>query len=558
MINQSTAKNYYIDDGRIQGRLRRLLKPDVLDWAEPMLIEMGRLAADFFDPRAVTADRCQPVLRSFDRDGNRVDAIDYHPAYQEMARCAYEFGLVSMRYDRTLREQRGYVPSVLLFGLGYLLTQAETGLYCPVCMTDGAARVLLKFASPELRARYLPRLAARDFKSLYQGAMFLTEKQGGSDVGSNTTMAADKGDHWELQGDKWFCSNVDADVILALARPEGAEEGTKGLGMFLVPKTLPDGSRNRFRINRLKDKLGVRSMPTGEVTFEGAVAYVVGDVGEGFAYMTEMLNLSRLYNSVASIGIMRRAVLEAVSHAHNREAFGRRVIDFPLMQRVLADMIVEHEAATALVFEAVRQLDIADSTGGDPVAERRLRMLTPLTKYHTGRLAVQIASEALEVLGGNGYIEEFVTCRLLRDAQVLPIWEGTTSILILDAVRAMTKEKGHTALMDANATRFQSVTVAELLNSRAMAEGRVSELLARMALLLRGGVETTFAAKDVTDELIQITQASLLLADAQENPSLRPLARYFIDKHFRGKTDSATAAQIIATECESLRLSDER
>jgi alkylation response protein AidB-like acyl-CoA dehydrogenase len=546
MTEITPERNFYSLDRRFQARMRRLLRPDTLEWAEPKLIQMGGLVVNFFDPRSAIADRCTPTLKSYDRDGNRIDRIEYHPAYQEMARCAYEFGIVSMRYD-----ELGEVPYAFIFGLGYLLTQAETGLYCPICMTDGAARVLVKFADPDLQARFLPRLTTSDFDSLYQGAMFLTEKQGGSDVGANTTRAVCEEDHWRLYGDKWFCSNVDADVMLALARPEGAPDGTKGLGLFLVPKTLDDGPRNHLRINRLKDKLGVRSMPTGEVTLEGAEAYAIGDIQEGFSYMVEMINLSRLYNSVASVGLMRRAIYEAVTHAQAREAFGRRIIEFPLMQRALADLIVEHEAATALVFEAIRHLDLVDSNNDRTgVAERRLRILTPLAKYLTGRLAVQVASEAMEVLGGNGYIEEFVMARLLRDAQVLPIWEGTTNILVLDAVRAMVKDKAHTALMEANVARFRSVTLAELLTSRAAAESSISELEAKVTLLLRGGVETAFTAKDLTDELIRLTQASLLLAEAQDDPDMRPLARYFVDKHFRGKPDRTLAAQLIATECE--------
>jgi acyl-CoA dehydrogenase len=350
---------------------------------------------------------------------------------------------------------------------------------------------------------------------------------------------------------------VDADVILALARPEGAPDGTKGLGLFLVPKTLADGSRNHYRINRLKDKLGVRSMPTGEVTFEGAEAFVIGDVRKGFAYMTEMLNLSRLYNAVASIGLMRRAIYEAIAHAQTRQAFGRSIIEFPLMQRVLADLIVEHEAAMALVFETIRQLDLIDSGTGDMAAERCLRLLTPMAKYYTGRLAVQTASEAIEVLGGNGYIEEFVTSRLLRDAQVLPIWEGTTNILVLDAVRAMSKEEALTALMEANTARLQSVTLPALRDARAAVEDRSSELQTKISLLLHEDAETTFAAKDVTDKLVQVTQASLLLSEAQDDSATRSLAQYFIEKHFRGRLDPLAASRIIATECEAARANDE-
>ncbi|MBI3952034.1 MAG: acyl-CoA dehydrogenase family protein [Acidobacteria bacterium] len=549
----SLKPNFYTADYRFQARLRRLLPADVFEWAEPKLIELGDLAANFFDPRAAIADRYGPILRCYDREGNRIDEVQYHPAYLEMARAAYGFGLVSLKYDAALAQRFGSVPYAVIFGLGYLLAQAEAGLFCPVCMTDGAARVLVKFADPKLQAEWLPRLTTRDFDLLAQGAMFLTEKQGGSDVGTNTTRAIQEGDHWRLYGDKWFCSNVDAEAVLALARPDGAPGGTKGLGLFLVSKTLPDGRPNHYRINRLKDKLGVRSMATGEVTFEGAEACVVGDVRKGFAYMTEMINLSRLYNSVAAVSSMRRAVYEAVKHAQTRPAFGSSIVNFPLMQRVLADLIVEHEAAMALVFEAIHQLDLIDSGTGGEDAVRQHRLLLPLAKYYTGRLAVWAASEAMEVLGGNGYIEEFVTARLLRDAQVLPIWEGTTNILVLDAQRAMIKEEAHTSLIHANTRRLESLHEPALQDLRAAIENRFSALVPKLLSVQRGEAEAIFSAKEATDELVRLTQASLLLSEAQHDKGLLPLARYFIEKHRRGTLNPQAAAEIIAKEAISIQ-----
>ncbi len=545
-------KNFFTVDWRFRARLEQLLPADVLAWAKPRFIEMGDLAAHFFDPRAALADRFSPTLRTHDRHGNRIDRVEYHPAYLEMARRAYEFGLVSMRYDSGLAQKFGYLPYVVIFGLGYVLSQAEAGLYCPICMTDGAARVLIKFADPALRDKWLPRLTSRDFDSLAQGAMFLTEKQGGSDVGANTTKAVPDGDRWRLYGDKWFCSNVDADVILALARPEGAPPGTRGLGLFLVPRTLDDGRRNAYRIHRLKDKLGVRSMATGEVTFEGAEAYVIGDVSRGFTYMTEMINLSRLYNAVASIGSMRRSVYEAVAHARTREAFGRRIIEFPLLRRVLADLIVEHEAAMALVFETIRQLDLVDSGAGSDDAAVQHRLLLPLSKYYTARLAVWAASQAMEILGGNGYIEEFVTPRLLRDAQVLPIWEGTTNILVLDARRAMIKEEAHLGLVQANRRRLEALRHTDLRDLRGPVETHLARLLDDLIPFLDGETEALFAGQAITDRLVRVTQASLLLDEAQENAAKIPLARYFVQKHMAGTWESKAADRIIRAESESL------
>jgi acyl-CoA dehydrogenase len=255
---------------------------------------------------------------------------------------------------------------------------------------------------------------------------------------------------------------------------------------------------------------------------------------------------------------MRRAVYEAVNHAQTRQAFGSLIVSFPLMQRVLADLIVEHEAAMALVFETIRQLDLIDSGKGDEDAACQHRLLLPLSKYYTGKLAVWAASEAMEVLGGNGYIEEFVTARLLRDAQVLPIWEGTTNILVLDAQRAMIKEEAHTSLMHANTRRLESVQEPALLDLRAAIENRSAALIPSLLSVQRGDADALFSAKDVTDELVRLTQASLLLSEAQQEKDMVPLARYFIEKHLRRRYDVQAAAEFVGKEAISLQTSDFR
>jgi acyl-CoA dehydrogenase len=268
--------------------------------------------------------------------------------------------------------------------------------------------------------------------------MFLTERAGGSDVGANETVARQDADGtWRLTGHKWFCSNVDAEAVLATARPEGASAGTKGLRTFLLLTRDNPG----VTIERLKEKLGVRSMATGEVTLTDARAEEVGS----FAPMAEMLNLSRLYNSVASVGVIGRAVHEARHYIERRQAFGRPIIEWPLAQETFFDIEAEHVGALLLTFEAVDALARADN--GDDEAAHLLRFLTPIAKAVTGKLAVPCVSEAMELIGGNGYIEESPLPRLLRDAQVLPIWEGTTNILVLDALRVMHKEGSQELLL---------------------------------------------------------------------------------------------------------------
>ena len=377
---------------------------------------MGELAVRVVAPLAATADRNSPRLV-----GNRVE---YHPSYREMEAIAYGSGMVSMKYESRM----GHLVS---FALGYLFAMAEMGLYCPVCMTDGVARVITRHGTAEQAARVVPHMGSRDAAQRWTGAMFVTEKAGGSDVGANETIAR----NGRLTGLKWFCSNVDANAVLITARPEGASAGTKGLRTFLLL------SREGVQIERLKDKLGVRSMPTGEVRLTDAPAEEVG----GFSAMLEMMNLSRLYNAVASVAVIGRAIHEARYYIERRIAFGRPVIEHPLAAETLFDLEAEHLAALLLTFETVDALQRADN--GDAEAALLLRTLIPIVKAVTGKLAVPCVSEAMELIGGNAYIEESPLPRMLRDAQVLPIWEGTTNIMVLDALRVARKEGGHEILL---------------------------------------------------------------------------------------------------------------
>ncbi|HEY3448050.1 MAG TPA: acyl-CoA dehydrogenase family protein [Myxococcales bacterium] len=442
--------NWWRSDPAFQALLRRLLSPEALAWLAPQLDRMGADASLRVDPLARIADKQSPQLKSFDPYGRRIDEIVHHPAYREMERIGYGSGMIGLKYDPEIRRRFPATGNVMGYALGYLFGQAESGLYCPICMTDGAARVIERYGTEEQQRRVIPRLAARDVERLWRGAMFLTEKQGGSDVGAAGTRAVKDGERWKLTGEKWFCSNVDAEVILALGRPDGADAGTKGLGLFLVLREK--GDRPGLRIDRIKDKLGVRSMATGEVVLDGVEAELVGPVDKGFKAMTVMLNCSRLYNAVASVAVVRRAALEATRYLRARKTFGKTALDHPLIREALANLHADHLAATALTFQTAEHVDRADA--GSALDERRMRLLTPLVKYWTARLSVAAASEAIELIGGNGYIEDFVTARLLRDAQVLPVWEGTTNILLLDVLRTCQKERGQEPLFEDLAARL--------------------------------------------------------------------------------------------------------
>ena len=271
------------------------------------------MASERLDALSVEANKHVPQLLNFDKRGQRVDEIVFHPAYHELGHVFYEqFGIAAMSYRDGVLGWPSEVPHLVKFALAYIGNQAESGIFCPLSMTDTLSRVLLMYASPEVQQMYLPRLTATVYDDLFTGAEFLTEKHGGSDVGGATrTIARETPDGWQLSGDKWFCSNACADVILTLARPEGAPAGTKGLGLFLVPRILPDGTRNRYTINRLKDKLGTKSMASGEVTFTNTFAHLISGPGKGFIHMTEMLNLTRIWTGMGATSGMRRALLES-------------------------------------------------------------------------------------------------------------------------------------------------------------------------------------------------------------------------------------------------------
>jgi acyl-CoA dehydrogenase len=440
--------------------------------------ESGAVATEL----SARADRQGPTLATHDARGKRVDRVVQHPDYRELELLSYGRGIVGIKYDpRFLAKHRAY-RHLAGFGAGYYFAQSEIGLYCPICMTDGVGRVLERRPQGPQTPLYqmtIDHLCAGDPGELWQGAMFLTEKQGGSDVGTNAVTATRQGRRWLLNGDKWFCSNVAADAILALARMPGGASGTRGLGLFLVLRQKPANNSGTIRIHRLKDKLGVRSMPTGEVTFENTEAYLVAGENEGFKQMAEMLNLSRLYNAVASVAGMRRAVLEALRYGTGRRAFGQRLNQLPLWRAAMADLVAEHLGIFTLVFETVRALDRADN--GDEQARKLVRIAIPMAKALSGKLAVFAVSEAMEAIGGNAYIEESILPRLLRDCQVLPIWEGTTHILTLDALRAIHKEGSHEALF---ARIRQALTHAqgldiEPLKARLAADIRNLDLLSQ-------------------------------------------------------------------------------
>ncbi|MHB2020562.1 MAG: acyl-CoA dehydrogenase family protein [Candidatus Xenobia bacterium] len=519
-----SVPSFYRDDAGLQGLVERLASPASVAWSKPVFEEMGKQAAAM-EPLAALADQHPPVLHPRDRFGTRVDILEFHPAYREMMRHSYGAGLIGHYYDPAVRAKLGTDRELIKFAHGYLFSQGEQGLYCPVCMTDGSAYLIERYGSEEQKAEYLPRLAARDLDWLWEGGMWLTEKAGGSDVGANETVARRRPDgRWELNGEKWFCSNAGAEVVMVLGRPEGAPSGTRGLGLFILRRHQADGRLNGLWLERLKDKLGTRSMPTGEVLLRGAIVEGLGDLSRGFLQMAEMLNLSRLYNATASLGLMRRALREAVRYANVRHTFGRSVLSQPLVQANLGELIVEHEAALSMLLSLAAARGRLLAGQASDLDQALLRIGTPLIKYTTARLAVRLVSEALELHGGNGYMEDWPLARMHRDAQVLPIWEGTTNILVLDTLRAIQRENAHQAL-------------------RPIAEGAQDSRLAASAVALEAELPRVLdgnaGARRWCDRAMQVLQAGLLSSTASTDRA-RTVAQIYLSRHFGEDRDSFT------------------
>jgi alkylation response protein AidB-like acyl-CoA dehydrogenase len=463
----TSGMNFYRADPALTDLLRIRLPDALFRHIEPHLDRLGALAGGHLDECARLADRHVPVLHQRDRFGRDAQWIEYNPAYRELERAAFgEFGIHAMSLRKDIMGWPQPYPVVAKHAFTFLFNQAEFGLGCPINVTDGCAKLLAKFGSEALKAKYLDGLTQTDMGKLTQGGQFMTEKEGGSDVGTLTTTAVQEGDHWRLSGEKWFCSNADAEVVMLLARPEGAVSGTRGVGLFLMPRRLDDGSPNHYRIVRLKDKLGTRSMASGEIKLEGAIAYAVGKLDRGFVQMAEMVNSSRLSNGVKSTALMRRAHHDAMTVAANRVVFGQRIVDLPLARRQLMKIMLATEQALSMSFLTADALDRAEAGSQDAAA--LLRILTPTLKFRATRDARKVCGDALEMRGGIGYIEEFATARLLRDAHLGSIWEGTGNIVAIDALkRAVGRHGADSALAaDLHARLDDSTGVPQAWRSR--------------------------------------------------------------------------------------------
>ncbi len=431
--------NQYDDDRALRQYLARTLPKDVLDDVEPSLREMGELAGGKLFRMQLEDRENEPVLTQWDPWGNRIDHIEVSPLWKEAEVIAAEKGVVATAYEA----KHGALSRVHQFALVYLFAPSTDVYSCPLAMTDGAARSLIAADNQALMDRALPHLTSRDPATFWTSGQWMTESIGGSDVGLSETVArVDDEGTWRLDGRKWFTSATTSQMALTLARPEGNGPGGRGLAVFYVETYDDDGRLKDLEVLRLKDKLGTRKVPTAELILHDTEAIPVIGLDSGVRNIAPMLNITRTWNAVTSVCGMRRAIALSRDFATRRIAFGAALSDKPLHLETLAGLQAEFEAALQLAFFTVELL--GRSERDDPTGKEAalLRLITPIAKLTTAKQAVVVASEALELFGGAGYVEDTGLPMLLRDAQVLPIWEGTTNVLSLDTLRALSRDQG--------------------------------------------------------------------------------------------------------------------
>ena len=494
-----TGCNLFLSDRTLAQAVER----EGAGWAREQITELGRLlGAEEAQRWGFEANENKPVLHTHDRFGNRRDEVVFHPSWHNLMRTSVANRLHCLPWepDRTSGAAIGRPGShVARAALMMLTSQNEAGHTCPISMTFSAVAALR--AEPELAAEWEPRILSSVYDPRFAPAqeksgvllgMGMTEKQGGSDVRANTTRAERirSSREYLITGHKWFCSAPMCDAFLILA------QAPQGLSCFLLPRWTPDGKRNAFHIQRLKDKMGNRSNASSEVEFTQAWAHVVGEEGRGVQTIIEMVNHTRLDCAIAAAGLMRQALAQAVHHARHRAAFGKLLIDQPLMRNVLADLAIESEAATLLMVRLAHAFDHRES---DERERAFCRIATAIAKYWLCKRAPMHVGEALECLGGNGYVEESIMPRLYREAPLYSIWEGSGNVMCLDVLRALTKEP---ATVEALLAELQST---------AGADKRLDAYLESIDNRLTTAASDKYAARDLTEKLALALQASLMV-----------------------------------------------
>jgi alkylation response protein AidB-like acyl-CoA dehydrogenase len=518
--------NFFDADKELQAHLSDNLEGFENRW-KSTLSAFGAFVANDVDQQAEYSDRhFRPKLEHYQEDGRYHSRVIYNRYWTDVSRDVYRHGIVGLNYTEPP------APYTVTFAMAYLLGQADISLHCPVGMTAAVTYVIDRFAPAPLRARYLGQLASMRGDAFTAGT-WVTERHGGCDVGATTTQARAEGDHFTLDGLKWFVSNASSELAIATARPSGAAGGSKGLGLYVVPARWTDGSLNSIHVRKLKDKLGTCGIATGEVELVGAKAFELAPPPLGFKIMMEALDFSRIQNALGSMGIQRRAFMEAAQYCYKREAFGRRITEYPMVREQLTDMVVRVEASLALGFEVMRAFEAVKHETSESPGRAWLRLITALAKYQTAEHANVVCRRALETMGGNAYTYDYCLPRLVRDAQVLTIWEGPANIQALEMLRMLTRLGGLAPIED-RAHRLLEHVPAELSSACARLVHHLNRARSATRLALSELAESERHARNLMDFLADITSALFLLeAAARElgrgNARKAVVARLFVE-----------------------------
>ena len=515
-------------DPRLSAYLSRL--HDFRDW---VLTEV--------DAQANYTDRyAPPALQTYDRDGEVVNRIVANPQYDQQHQEAYRRGIIGLAYTES-------APHLLSFAMGYLLSQADISLHCPVTLTGAVAYVLGYHASATLRKEYLHDLIRMDGHTK-TGGTWATEKHGGSDVGATTTIAVPNRDKFALTGLKWFTSNANSGLAIATARPEGASSGSAGLGLYLVPSHLSNGQPNHYRIRRLKDKLGTKGLPTGEIDLLGTEAVEIAPPPGGFKMMMAALEYSRVHNAVGAVGVQRRALREALAWAKSRDAFGHKLVEYPMVQDDLLKMRARFEAGALLAFEAAIAFDLVAAkspsakTQGAPFkpsfglsgevesGNTWVRLATALAKYLTAEHAIETSRAALELIGGNGYTSDYPIARIYRDAQVLTVWEGPANIQALELLRLLSPKYRGVELYEQRVRGIANRLPDSLSNLQNALEHRLDGDRHAIATVTANPVNSQGYARKLLHRLSESLGFAFLCERAIENEQLAPTAILYYEE----------------------------
>lgn len=453
-----SLENQYLTDPLLDRYLAAKLPKPIYESRRNHLSEVGAATTNKLLAWADQAERQEPILKSHTPWGERTDEIELSASWKNLEDYAVTNGMIACAYERKEEEFSRVYQAALL----YLFHPSSAFVTCPMAMTDGAARALELYGSPEQKNKYFPRLTSRDPRTAWSSGQWMTEKTGGSDVGQSRTLARQEGPHWKLSGLKWFTSATTSQMAMTLARSTGAEEGVKGLSLFLIESRDPAGALQNIQILRLKNKLGTKALATAELLLDGTPAELVGGLGGGVRKIASLFNISRIYNAICALGDLRRGLALADSYSQRRQVFGKKLEEQPMHQRLMLELETDFAKCFHFTFYVAGLLGLEETGKASEDQKSLLRILTPLLKIYTGKKVVSVISEVIEIFAGQGYVEDTGLPRLIRNAQVFPIWEGTTNVLSLDLLRAFSKE----APFEIFEKFFADLNPSELLKDR--------------------------------------------------------------------------------------------